>query len=185
MNSKNIIKTSLAIVIALTASFASADSFSVLVSGPWLPSGLNIISGDSLVPVVGQLQNNTVVSNIGGAVIDINETLPATPAGVDCFGTVVVSAGSGFTGTATFSLEGKIYSGATLSFAGTGTLLSDSGSWAHYSSGVVNVSYQFVSIPDANVAVGTISANLQAVPEPAPLALLGLGACGLLLRRRS
>jgi hypothetical protein len=77
-----------------------------------------------------------------------------------------------------------VFSGATESLAASATLTGSAGAYAAYNSGTGNLAFQFLSLPGSSVAVGTISGNVQTVPEPVSLATLGVGLFGLAVRRK-
>jgi hypothetical protein len=175
-----ITKSLLALALGAAAAVASADTFSVVETGSYSGSPL-VTATTSLLTT---LADTTTVTPIGGAVLSFTEAGVPTPAGVAINGTLVVSSGAA-AGTLTFNITGTIYSGATESLAASAVLTGSTGSFAAYTSGVGNIAYQLIPVnSDIHIAVGTISANLQAVPEPASIAALGLAATGLLIRRR-
>jgi hypothetical protein len=160
--------------------FSQADTFSVVEAGTWAPSGLNVASSFTTSMTIA---SSISPSGVTGGTISLTEAAPPTPGGVAANGTLTMF-GPTAADTLVFNFSGTVYSGATLSLAASSALTTSSGVYSGYHFGTGNLAFQFLTIPGASYAVGTVSADVEPTPEPLSLAALGLGLVGFIARKR-
>ena len=181
----NLLIKSLAVVALVGAAVASqADSFSVEESGTYV--NVTPLTVSSTFSTVMQLVPTSLPENVTGGAFLLTESAAPNPGGVSATGSLTVY-GTTPADSLTFNFVGTVYSGATDSLSASATLVSASGTGAYsmYTSGIGNLAFQLISVTGTTgLSVGTISGNVQAVPEPVSMAVLGLGVAGLLVRRR-
>ena len=175
-------RTILTVALGMSAALGHADAFSVVEGGTWTSSLPVIMINSSLLI---ELSNTTWVTTLGSADLQLSLAGSPSPFGTAFTGTLDVSAGAGFTGALDFNVTGKLYTGATESIAGSATLAGVSGSFIPYNTGIANFAYQLVTAGTAKIAVGTVSAQVESVPEPTMPLMVGLGFLSLASRRRS
>ena len=100
-------------------------------------------------------------------------------------GTAVLSDNSGDSLTFSVVNGGVVKSGPTTSFHSGLSLLSGTGSYSNYNSGSITLQLGWFNLGETHrFASGGFQGNVEAVPEPAGLAILGLGLAGLLIRKK-
>ncbi|RYG24125.1 PEP-CTERM sorting domain-containing protein [bacterium] len=85
-----------------------------------------------------------------------------------------------------YTLGSSSTAGGSKSWSGTWTLVSGDGNYAGYTgTGTFSATILYLNVPDLSGPQSFgLAGELQAVPEPASMAALGLGAVALLKRRR-
>ncbi len=159
-------------------------------------SALGVVAVSAQADVFNLVGVGTYTLGSGGYTTTENIVAQMTPFTLDTLNFAGTYSGNGAVGTMVFTGTGG---SVTLSFtsgdfqydssgnasglAGAWTFVSGTGSYSSYTtgSGTFGATYNAAS---NNYSSTTLSGNIQAVPEPATLAVLGLGALALRRRKR-
>lgn len=199
---RNILLKSLAIG-AMAAAFgvACAQDFSLftssVVGSPTNPAAVSITESFTILPPAGGDPNqyDNLVAPLMSGTVSFTELAPLTPGGaVPVAGSFTVY-GPTNASSLTFNLDptqsfyGVNVHGHTISYSGEliGTLAHPgTGAYSSYVSGYADLVVNYkINATNGNWGdLGSVAGAVQAVPEPASLAVLGLGVVGFLARRR-
>ncbi len=180
MHLNGIKRMSLAAGLLACAAFSSAYSFTALEQGSY---SLTATGFDSLFNITSIFSSDSPLPTAGELVLTESTISIGTPAPI----------------TGTLSLTGPS-SGDSLMFTFTGTAVtntdfsqsisalltetSTTGAFNVLSSFTGNLAAQLFIAAGSREQTGIISVSAQAVPEPASLAVIGLGTLGIFARKR-
>jgi hypothetical protein len=165
-------KVGLIAFLSALAVVSQATIFDVISVGTWANISNGYTTAESVVFQNTPSALSTMAYSaqyVNGGVNGVNGTITYTGGS----GTITLA----ITSTGPFNMGGN-----STSIAGSWTYTSGTGAYAGYSSGAGTWGATYSG--EGNYASTTLSGNLTPVPEPATLAVLGIGGLAMIRRRR-